>query len=121
MLKRLFGMGGVVQEGAKDVDVDVVAARAMQQHGAQLIDVREPDEFAAGHARGARNIPLGQLAGRTGEIKADATVLLICHSGNRSTVAIAVRLPRASSSVRPSPIHATWPAGRRPGRQPACR
>lgn len=64
--------------------VDVAGARALQQQGAALIDVREPREYAAGHARGARNIPLAQVAARAGEIPADGPVLLICLSGGRS-------------------------------------
>lgn len=68
-------------------EVDVTAAHTLQQQGAQLVDVREPGEFAAGHARGARNIPLGQFGIRIGEIATDRTVLLICRSGNRSRVA----------------------------------
>jgi rhodanese-related sulfurtransferase len=68
-------------------EVDVTTAHTLQQQGAQLVDVREPGEFAAGHARGARNIPLNQLGNRIGEVATDRTVLLICRSGNRSRVA----------------------------------
>lgn len=42
-LKALFGHG-------TSATVEVGEARRMQQHGARLIDVREPHEFAAGHA-----------------------------------------------------------------------
>lgn len=80
MFKRLFG--GVAAPAADEVDV--AAAYQMHQQGAPLIDVREPDEFASGHARGALNIPLGQLGERLGEIKVDRTVLLVCRSGHRS-------------------------------------
>ena len=48
-----------------------------------LIDVREPDEFAAGHVPGAINIPLGQLADRIDEVPVGA-VDVICHLGGRS-------------------------------------
>ncbi len=68
-------------------EVDVATAHALQQQGAQLVDVREPYEFSSGHARGARNIPLGQLGSRLGEVATDRTVLLICRSGNRSRAA----------------------------------
>ncbi len=49
-----------------------------------IIDVREPDEFAAGHAATAVNIPLGELGERFGEVASDQTVYLICQSGGRS-------------------------------------
>ncbi|MBI5161729.1 MAG: rhodanese-like domain-containing protein [Micrococcales bacterium] len=48
-----------------------------------LIDVREPDEFAAGHVPGALNIPLGQLSARVDEVPA-GPVDVICHLGARS-------------------------------------
>ncbi|WP_445490542.1 rhodanese-like domain-containing protein [Niallia sp. 03133] len=51
---------------------------------AQLIDVREPNEFEAGHVLGARNIPLSQLKMRKGEIRPDKPVYLYCQNGMRS-------------------------------------
>lgn len=51
---------------------------------AQLIDVREPNEFAGGHILGARNIPLTQLKARLKEIRPDKPVYLYCQSGSRS-------------------------------------
>jgi len=51
---------------------------------AWLLDVREPDEWAAGHVPGARHIPLGQVAARTAEIPPDETIYVICRSGVRS-------------------------------------
>ena len=51
---------------------------------AWLLDVREDDEWAAGHAPDARHIPLGQLGARTAEIPQDAPIYVICRSGVRS-------------------------------------
>jgi rhodanese-related sulfurtransferase len=51
---------------------------------AQLIDVREPNEFEGGHILGARNIPLSQLKNRLREIRPDKPVYLYCQSGMRS-------------------------------------
>jgi rhodanese-related sulfurtransferase len=51
---------------------------------AQLIDVREPNEFEAGHILGARNIPLSQMKMRLKEIRPDKPVYLYCQSGMRS-------------------------------------
>jgi rhodanese-related sulfurtransferase len=52
--------------------------------GAWLLDVREDDEWAAGHAPQATHIPLGQLGARTAEIPQDAQIYVICRSGGRS-------------------------------------
>lgn len=51
---------------------------------AQLIDVREPNEFDNGHILGARNIPLTQLKARKIEVRPDKPVYLYCESGVRS-------------------------------------
>lgn len=51
---------------------------------AQLIDVREPDEYAAGHILGARNIPLSQLRLRMKELRKDQPIYLYCQNGLRS-------------------------------------
>jgi rhodanese-related sulfurtransferase len=49
-----------------------------------LLDVREPDEWAAGHVPDATHIPLGDLGQRASEVPTDRTVSVICRSGNRS-------------------------------------
>jgi rhodanese-related sulfurtransferase len=52
--------------------------------GAWLLDVREVDEWEAGHVPQATHIPLGQLGARTGELPADQEIYVICRSGVRS-------------------------------------
>ncbi len=52
--------------------------------GAWLLDVREDDEWQAGHAPGATHIPLGQLGTRAAEVPKTETVYVICRSGGRS-------------------------------------
>jgi rhodanese-related sulfurtransferase len=49
-----------------------------------LLDVREQDEWDAGHAPNALHIPMSELAGRLGELPAEQEVLVICRSGGRS-------------------------------------
>jgi len=51
---------------------------------AQLIDVREPNEFENGHILGARNIPLSQMKIRLKEIRPDKPVYLYCQNAQRS-------------------------------------
>jgi len=52
-----------------------------------LIDVREDDEWAAGHAPQARHIPLAQVPDRVTEIPPGA--LVVCRGGGRSARAVA--------------------------------
>ena len=51
---------------------------------AQLIDLREPKEFEAGHILGARNIPTTQFRQRYKEIRPDLPVYLYCQNTGRS-------------------------------------
>ena len=56
---------------------------------AVLVDVREADEWAAGHAPGAVHIPLGELPSRLGELpETDDVVAVVCRSGGRSARAV---------------------------------
>ncbi len=50
----------------------------------QIVDVREPSEFASGHIPGAKSIPLGQLAHRYKEINPHTESVIVCLSGSRS-------------------------------------
>jgi rhodanese-related sulfurtransferase len=51
---------------------------------AVLLDVREPDEWAAGHAPDAWFWPLGKLDGVRAELPLDRTIVCVCRSGGRS-------------------------------------
>ena len=64
----------------------------MNREKAVVIDVCEPEEFAAGHVVGAKSVPLAQLEAKLpGVVKNKATpVVLVCASGMRSSRALAV-------------------------------
>jgi rhodanese-related sulfurtransferase len=55
----------------------------------QVLDVREPEEFTGplGRIPGAVLIPLGELSGRTSELKKDQPVVAVCRAGGRSAQA----------------------------------
>ena len=52
--------------------------------GAYLLDVREDDEWAAGHAPGAHHLPMMEIPARMAEIPDDTDVVVVCRSGGRS-------------------------------------
>ena len=64
--------------------VHVSEVRGLWEKGAYIIDVREPNEYALSHIKGAHNIPLSQLRDRLDEIPTDQPVYLHCRSSQRS-------------------------------------
>ena len=73
------GTGGVVSAGE---------ARRMAAAGALLLDVREDDEWAAGHAPEAVHVPMSRLAQRAGELPSGRTIVCVCHVGGRSAAVV---------------------------------
>ena len=64
------------------------SARAKIKEGALVVDVRSPDECAAGHFDVATNIPVQEIKGRLGELGAkDRAIVLYCRSGARASSA----------------------------------
>lgn len=64
-----------------------------------LVDVRESDEYAAGHAPGAMNLPLSELTGRVADVPTDGSVHVICQSGGRSAQATAFLAERGIDAI----------------------
>jgi molybdopterin-guanine dinucleotide biosynthesis protein A/rhodanese-related sulfurtransferase len=69
-----------------EIDVDELARR--REGGAFVLDVRQPDEYEAGHVPGAVLVPLDQLEARLAEVPGDQPLLVICKSGGRSAAAV---------------------------------
>lgn len=72
----------------------ITAEEASQQlaDGALLLDVREDDEWAAGHAPNAQHLPLGRIESEVASISKDAPIVAVCRMGGRSQrAAIALR------------------------------
>ncbi len=65
-----------------------------------LVDVREDDEWAAGHAPDALHVPMMELPGRLDEIPTDRDVVVVCRSGHRSAEVVGYLLGRGFEQVR---------------------
>ncbi|MFN3849905.1 MAG: rhodanese-like domain-containing protein [Spirosomataceae bacterium] len=92
LFKNLFG--GTNTEEIKEVIAN----------GGVIIDVRSAGEFAGGHAKGAKNIPLDQLQSNIAKIKAfKKPIVVCCASGMRSA--------RAKSILANQGIEQVYDAG----------
>jgi rhodanese-related sulfurtransferase len=69
-------------------EIDVTELAARRTEDAPLIDVREPDEYAAARVPGAHLIPLGEVVERIDEVPTEGTVYVICARGGRSAKAV---------------------------------
>lgn len=74
---------GIMQTGYSE------ALKLIEEPDILLLDVRTADEFASGHLRNAKNIPVQELQSRMNEISSckDKPVLVYCYSGGRSAMA----------------------------------
>ncbi|MBN7798714.1 molybdopterin-synthase adenylyltransferase MoeB [Parahaliea mediterranea] len=71
-------------EAPAQVSAEEVAARLAADGSLQLVDVREPQEYAIAHIPGSVLIPLGELEGRLAELDPARPCILTCHRGGRS-------------------------------------
>lgn len=70
-----------------DITPNELNAQINNGTDAQIVDVREADEVAAGMIAGARHIPLGELRSRVAELDKSRPVVAVCRSGRRSAAA----------------------------------
>jgi rhodanese-related sulfurtransferase len=80
-------------------DIDVDEANRLVAGGAFLLDVREDDEWEAGHASEAVHVAMGLVAEQADRIPSDRTVVCVCRVGGRSAT-VARALAGAGYDVR---------------------
>jgi len=74
--RRLFGSNN---------SITAPKAKELLRNGAVLVDVRTPGEYASGHARQSRNVPLDQLPKQLDSLKRiGKPIVFVCASGARS-------------------------------------
>jgi rhodanese-related sulfurtransferase len=81
---------------------------------AYLLDVREPDEWTAGHAPGAHHLPMMEIPARMSEVPTDVEVVVVCRSGGRSGQVVSYLMGNGWDNVRTldGGMHAWSAAGR---------
>jgi rhodanese-related sulfurtransferase len=80
-----------LQRGGSRVSL-LQATQLLNQGKSVVLDIRSPDEFAAGHIRDARHIPLKELKSRISELDKfkSKSVIVVCSSGSQSARAASV-------------------------------
>ena len=96
------------QPAVPQVDVRSVADTAV------LLDVREHEEWVAGHVEGAVHVPLGQLPGRLPEVPDDGDLVVVCRSGARSAQATAWLAAQGRPAANLDGGMQAWAAAGRP-------
>jgi rhodanese-related sulfurtransferase len=81
---------------------------------AYVLDVREADEWAAGHAPDAVFLPMSQITRRVAEIPTDRTVYVMCHSGGRSAQVVQWLNPQGFDAVNVAGGILAWAGNGRP-------
>lgn len=90
-----------------------VAAAAVPADGI-LLDVRENDEWAAGHAQQALHIPMGEVVSRIAEVPDGGTVHVICRVGGRSAQVAQYLIAQGVDAVNVDGGMLGWEAAGRP-------
>ena len=91
--KDPVNLAGMIAANSLRGDAPLVHWQQLDDLDGVLLDVREVDEFEAGHLQGAINIPLPQLRNRMAEISPEKDIWVYCRVGQRAYYAIrALRL-----------------------------
>jgi rhodanese-related sulfurtransferase len=80
-------------QGSRDITVDAVAPDSY------LLDVREGDEWAAGHAREADHVPMMKIPDRLDSLPRDRHIVVVCRMGARSAQVTAYLLAHGFERV----------------------
>ncbi|WP_426564373.1 rhodanese-like domain-containing protein [Angustibacter sp. McL0619] len=96
-------MNGVPEISVLDLPADAV-----------LIDVREDDEWAAGHIEGALHLPMSEVPARLADLPEADPLYIVCRSGNRSGRAAAWLNGQGIDSVNVAGGMQAWAAAGKP-------
>jgi hydroxyacylglutathione hydrolase len=96
-----WSTSGAPVESIRGIDVHTLKTSLAGNNPPLVLDVRSSDEFASGHIEGARNIYVGEIEQKIGDIPPDRHIVTLCASGRRALVAAAAlkRLGRSDVDV----------------------
>ena len=103
--------------GSTTIGSDELMSRIEAETAPTILDVRTPEEFAAGHVPGAINIPYTELGERYSERELEGSdeLVVYCQSGRRAAIAEAALSELGFTNVRDLDGHiAAWKQAERP-------
>jgi len=86
--------------GGGIANVDAAGAQSAIDSGAQAVDVRTAGEFQMGHIPGAINVPVDVLEAQAQSWDRDATYVVYCATGQRSTTAVEIMRTLGFKNIR---------------------
>ena len=90
--------------------VDGATAQKLAAGGARVVDVRTPQEWAAGHVPGATLVPFDQIEARAAELgPKDKPIVLYCRTGRRTGIARAALVKLGFTAVYDLQGLQNWP------------
>lgn len=105
----------MTDEGTPAPEVTIEQLEEARNEGATVLDVREAEEYEAGHVPGAAFLPLSELAGRIDDVPADqGTIYVICKSGARSLQAASAMVANGVDAVSVAGGTLAWIESGRP-------
>jgi NADPH-dependent 2,4-dienoyl-CoA reductase/sulfur reductase-like enzyme/rhodanese-related sulfurtransferase len=116
--KDPVNLAGMLAENVLNGDMPVADWRELDRADAVLLDVREPDEFAAGHIPNAINLPLSQLRDRYAELPTNRDIWTYCGVGQRAYFATRFLAQHGYRSRNLSGGYTTYQAFRAADRTP---
>jgi rhodanese-related sulfurtransferase len=96
------------QDGVPQLDAN--EAKQVITAGAFLLDVREPDEWQAGHAPEAHHVPMAEVPESIGELPS-SDIVVVCRSGGRSQRVAAFLMAQGYSASNLAGGMQAWAAG----------
>ncbi len=89
-----------MSEQCPAISIHALKSKMFSHDAAQIVDVREIDEYRSGHIEGSVLIPLGELPYRLHEIDYRKDLIVVCRSGNRSEQACEILRTHGFSNAR---------------------
>jgi glyoxylase-like metal-dependent hydrolase (beta-lactamase superfamily II)/rhodanese-related sulfurtransferase len=101
----LGGVAAWISAGFDTKKIDQISAREFSElsktnQKVVLVDVRAPSEYQESHIEGAINIPVADLRTRYNELDKEKLTVLICSSGNRSSLGTSILESKGFTNLR---------------------